>query len=65
MSGGEKLRSHQFAKLRGINVKTFYRWVRRGWIAVERDEGGRRFLVDLKNSQDISTHKRTLEDIDP
>lgn len=47
-----RLRVHQFAKLRGVCVRTVWIWIDCGKVSAERDEGGRRWWVLLKKNNE-------------
>lgn len=55
-----RLRVHQFAKLRGVCVKTVWVWIDSGKVVAKKDEGGHRWYVIVKNTPEGNEQERKL-----
>ncbi len=53
-----RLRVNQFAKLRGVCVKTVWIWIDEGKVAAEKDEGNHRWWVLIKNTPEGNGRER-------
>ncbi|MFA6046498.1 MAG: hypothetical protein WC718_16055 [Phycisphaerales bacterium] len=45
-----RLRVHQFARLEGVSVRTVWWWIAIGRVRAEKDPGGHRWWVVIKNT---------------